>query len=131
MKFNLENYKKIVSMLNATKEDGSMALEILKHIYGKDSAGHLTYNDDVAVAHQLIIKLLNKAYEYKRLCALPYQFKVVGMDDLYSLIEGEESVQSENTEDYKLIYSYALSKMLTEEFSDFKNIKINIEYKWD
>lgn len=128
MDFTLSNYKKLVSMFNATKEDHSMGVQILKHIYGSTDDNHINFNDDSSIGHQLIIKDLNNKYQYKSSCALPYQFTIKSMDDIYDLIENTES---KNKENYKLIYSYVLSKKLTEEFSDFKNINIKIEYKWD
>lgn len=128
MNFTLSNYKKLVSMFNATKEDQSMGVQILKHIYGSNDDDHINFNDDSVIGHQLIVKGLNNQYSYKSACGLPYQFITKSIDDIYDLIENTES---KNKENYKLIYSYVLSKMLTEEFSDFKNVNIKIEYKWD
>jgi hypothetical protein len=128
MDFTLSNYKKLVSMFNATKEDHSIGVQILKHIYGTADDGNINFNDDSSIGHQLIIKSLNNQYSYKSTCALPYQFRTKSIDDIYDLIENTES---ENKENYKLIYSYVLSKMLTEHFSDYQNVNIKIEYKWD
>ena len=128
MDFTLKNYKKLVLMFNATKEDNSMGVQILKHIYGSTDDDHINFNDDTSIGHQLIIKSLKNKYNYKSACSLPYQFIEKSIDDIYDLIE---NIESKNKENYKLIYSYVLSKMLTEQFSDFKNVSIKIEYKWD
>ncbi len=128
MDFTLSNYKKLVSMFNATKDDCSIGVQILKHIYGSTDDDHINFNDDSSIGHQLILKSLNDQYRYKSTCGLPYQFITKSIDDIYDLIK---CTKSKNKENYKLIYSHVLSKMLTEDFSDFKNVNIKIEYKWD
>lgn len=132
MELTLKTYNKLIDMFNATEEDASVAVQILKSIYGTrkpETTEILEYNDSVEIAHQLILKNIRKyTYRYKNLCVIPFQFQMVTFEDLAEKIK--ELPESSQKEHYKVIYKKVISDLIIETFADNPRIKLTVDYIW-